>query len=111
MAWRATDFNLRGKQIFLADFYATMVSYCKDEANLDHEDRKKDPYIENPDNLSHSKWVVWDEMVYTSFTSMENPRITPRICHTQYPRSIRHFHGWVTGDYTKCSPTGQHVFQ
>ena len=38
---------------------------CIDETKLDYEDGKKDPYINKPDELSHSKWLAWGNMVYT----------------------------------------------
>ena len=34
LAWWATDFTVRGKQILLADFDDTMMAYCIDEAKL-----------------------------------------------------------------------------
>ena len=69
MAWWATDFTLRGKHIELVDFDANRMSDCIDEAKLDYEDGEKDPYTKKPDNLSHSKWVAWEGMVYTYFTA------------------------------------------
>ena len=35
LAWRATDLNLRGNYIVLADFYATMVADCIYGAKLE----------------------------------------------------------------------------
>ena len=61
----ATDLTLRGKYIFLADFNATRMADCIDEAKLEYEDGKEDPDIKKPDNFSHIKWVAWEEMVYT----------------------------------------------
>ena len=43
LAWWATDFNLSGKHIDLADFDGTMMSYCIDEAKLDYKDVEKYP--------------------------------------------------------------------
>ena len=65
----ATDFSLRGKHIDLADFDATMMSYYIDEAKLHYKDGEKNPDTEKHDNFSHSKWVAWEEMVYTYFTA------------------------------------------
>ena len=53
------------------------MSYCIDEAKLEYEDWKKDPHTEKPDNFSHSKWVAWEEMVYTYFTAIENSQGVP----------------------------------
>ena len=63
--------TLRGKHIVLADFDATTMADCIYEAKLDYEDGKKDLYIEKPDKFLHSKWVAWEEMVYTYFTAMK----------------------------------------
>ena len=54
---------LRGQQIVLADFDATMMEACIDEAKLKFEGGKKDPYIEKTDKFSHSKWVSWEDMI------------------------------------------------
>ena len=59
LAWWATDFTARVKQIFLACSDATVMVYCIYQANLDYEDMKKAPYIEKPDKFSDSKWVAW----------------------------------------------------
>ena len=56
---------LSGKHIVLADFDATMMTDCIYKAKLDYEDGKKDPYINKPDELSHSKWLARGNMVYT----------------------------------------------
>ena len=69
--------TLRDKHIVLSEFDATMMKYCRDEATLEYEDGKKEPDIEKPDKLSNRKWVVWGEMVYTYFTSMENSQGVP----------------------------------
>ena len=61
--------TVRGKQIVLSDFDATIMSDCIDYAQLNYEDGRKYPYIEKPDKFSHRKWVAWEEMVYTYFTS------------------------------------------
>ena len=45
LAWWATNLTLRGKQIDISDFDATMMAYCIDESNLDYEDGKKYPDI------------------------------------------------------------------
>ena len=55
--------TLKGKHIVLADFDATMMAYCIDEAKLDCKDGKKDPGIERPYKFSHRKWVACDEMI------------------------------------------------
>ena len=59
LACWATNLTLRGKQIVLADFHATMMAGCIYEANLDYKDGKKDPDIQKHGNLSHRKWVAW----------------------------------------------------
>ena len=41
--WWATDLTLRGKQIFLAGLYGTIMVDCINEAKLEYEDGKKDP--------------------------------------------------------------------
>ena len=51
-----------------------MTEVCIDEENLDHKNGKKDPDINKPDNLSHRKWVAWEETVYTYFTDTRNSR-------------------------------------
>ena len=66
-----------GKQIVLDDFDATMMEYCIYEAKLDYKDGKKDSYIQKLDKFSHSKWVAWEEMVYTYFTAMKNSQGVP----------------------------------
>ena len=45
---------------------------CIDEAELDYKYGKNDLDIKKPDKFSHSKWVAWEEMLYTYFTSMKN---------------------------------------
>ena len=65
LALWATNLTLRGKQVFLADFDATIMVDFKYEEKLDYEDGKKDPDIKKPDKLSHSKWVAREDMVYT----------------------------------------------
>ena len=77
LAWWATDFTLRGKHIDLADFDATMMSDFIDEAKFEYEDGEKDPETEKPDNFSHIKWLSWEEMVYTYFTTTKNSRGLP----------------------------------
>ena len=56
LSWWATDLTLRGKQIFLAEFDATMMIYCIDEEKLDYEGGKKDPYI-NKTCCVRTYWV------------------------------------------------------
>ena len=51
-----------------------MVAYCIDETKLEYGDGKKYPDTENPDKFSHSKWVAWEEMVYTYFTATKKIR-------------------------------------
>ena len=41
LAWWDTNLTLRSKQIVLADFDATMMVDCIDEAKLDYKDGKK----------------------------------------------------------------------
>ena len=77
MAWWTTDFTLRGKHIVLAEFDATMMADCIDEAKLDYEDGKKDPNTKKPDRFSHSKWVYWEEMLYNYFTATKNSQGVP----------------------------------
>ena len=62
---------IRCKHIALADFDATKIEDCIDEADLDYEDWKKDPYINKLDRFSRRKWVAWEDMVYTYFTAMK----------------------------------------
>ena len=69
--------TLRGKYIVLDDFDVTIMADCIYEAKLDYEDGKKDPDIDKPDKFSHSKWVAWEEMVYTYFTATKNIRLLP----------------------------------
>ena len=64
--------TLRGKHIILTDLGVNIMADCIDEAKLDYEYGKKDPYVKKPDKFSHSKWVTEEEMVYTYFTAMEN---------------------------------------
>ena len=52
--------NLRGKQIILAVFDATLMADCIDEAKLDYEDGKKDPDIKKSNNISHIHPVAWE---------------------------------------------------
>ena len=66
--------TLRDKQIVLVDFDTTMMEDCTDEFMLDYEDGKKDPDIKKTDKFSHSKWVAWEEMVYTYFTATKKSR-------------------------------------
>ena len=83
--------TLRGKDIVLADFYATMMAYFIDEAKLDCEDGNKDPYINKPNKVSHIKWVAWEEMVHTYFTSMKDSQGVPLayvIVKTPVPSGI-----------------------
>ena len=65
LAWWSTDLNLRGKHIVLADFDATRMAYCIDEAKLDYEDGKKAPKTKKPDKFSHRNCLAWEDMVYT----------------------------------------------
>ena len=91
LEWWATNLTLRGKKIVLADFDATMMAYCIDEENFDYKDRKKDPDTNKTDNLSHIKWLAWEEMVYTYSTAMKNIRGVPLtyvICKTPAPSGI-----------------------
>ena len=88
LAWWSTDLTLRGKHIVLADFDATMMGDYIDEANLDYEDGKKGPYIEKPDKFSHNKWVAWEDMVYTYFTTTKTAKLYPS--HTSYTRPHPH---------------------
>ena len=77
MTWWATKLTLQGEHIVLADFDATMMADFIDEEKLYYKYGKKDPYIEKTDKLSHSKWLAWEEMVYTYFTDMKNSRGVP----------------------------------
>ena len=77
LSWWATDLTLRGKHIVLADFDATIMADFIDEDKLDYKDGKKYPNIEKSDKFLHSKWVAWEDMVYTYFTSMKNSRGVP----------------------------------
>ena len=72
LEWWAADLTLRVKHIVLADFGATIMADCTDEAKLYNEDENRDPDIEKPDKFSHSKSVYWEEMVYTYFITMKN---------------------------------------
>ena len=72
--------TLRVKHIFSAQFDATMIVDCIDEAKLDYEDGKKDEYIKKPDKFSNIKWAAWEEMVYTNFTAVNNSRGVPLAC-------------------------------
>ena len=72
LAWWATDLNLRGKQIVLADFDSTMMTDCIYEEKLGCEDRKKDLYINKPYRFSHRKWVACEDMLHTYFTAIKN---------------------------------------
>ena len=45
LAWWANNLTLRGKHIVLANFDATMVTDCIDEAKLDYKDDQKDREI------------------------------------------------------------------
>ena len=72
LAWWSTNLTLRGKQIVLSDFDATMMADCIYEYKLDYEDGKKDPYIEKPYKFSHSKWVAWEEIMYTYSIAIKN---------------------------------------
>ena len=75
---RATNLTLSVKHIVLVDFDATIMTYGMDEAKFDYEDGKKEPDIKKPDKYSHSKWVAWEEMVYTYFTATKkHPRGNP----------------------------------
>ena len=65
LEWLVTDLTLRNKQIFLAEFDATTMEDCVDKAKLDYGDGKKYPIIDKPDKLSQTKWVAWEDMVYT----------------------------------------------
>ena len=58
LTWWDTNLTLSEKQIELYDFNATTMAECIDEAKFDYEDRKKDPDIEKPDNISHRKWLA-----------------------------------------------------
>ena len=69
--------NLRGKQIDISDFDATIMEDCKDEANLDYGYGEKDPDAKKPDMFSHRKWVAWEKTVYTYFTDIKNSRGLP----------------------------------
>ena len=53
------------------------MAYYIYEAKLDYECGKKDPDIKKTDNLSHIKWVAWEEMVYTYFTATKNSKGAP----------------------------------
>ena len=74
LTWCATNLTLRGEHIDPSDFDANLMEYCIDEAKLEYEGEKKDPDIKKPDKFSYSKWVAWEEMVYTYFTAMKNIR-------------------------------------
>ena len=45
LAWWANNLTFRGKHIVLANFDATMVTDCIDEAKLDYKDDQKDQEI------------------------------------------------------------------
>ena len=65
-----------------------MMSDCLDEDKLNYEYGKKDPDIDKTDKFSHSKWVAWEDMVYTYFTATKNiPELTITyvICNTPAP--------------------------
>ena len=72
--------TLSVKHIVLVDFDATIMTYGMDEAKFDYEDGKKEPDIKKPDKYSHSKWVAWEEMVYTYFTATKNIQGLPLGC-------------------------------
>ena len=55
LAWWATNSTLRGKNIVLDDFYATIMADYIYEEKLDYKDGKKDLDIKKPDNFSHGK--------------------------------------------------------
>ena len=83
--------TLRGEHIVLANFDATMVADCIDEEKLDYEDGKKDLDIKKHDKFSHIKWVAWEEMVHTYFTSMKDSQGVPLayvIVKTPVPSGI-----------------------
>ena len=91
LAWWATYLILSGKQIFLADFYDTMMEDCIYEAKLYYEDGKKDQDIQKTNKFLHSKCVAWEELVYTYFIDMKNSRGVPFayvICKTPDPSGI-----------------------
>ena len=54
-----------------------MMADCIYEAKLYYEDGKKDLNIKKPDKFSHSKWVAWEETVYTYFTTMKKSQRVP----------------------------------
>ena len=80
--------TLRGKHIVLADFDATMMEYCIDEATFDYEYGKKDPEIKKTDKFSPRKWIAWQYMVYTYFTIMKKFEEYPS--HMSYERPHTH---------------------
>ena len=83
--------SLRGKHMVLADFDANMMADCIYEKKLDYENGKKEPDIEKYDQLSYSKWVSWEEMVYTYFINTKNSRgvtLAYIICKTPDPSGI-----------------------
>ena len=89
--WWAANLILRGKQIVLAAFDATMMEDCINEKKLDYEDVKKEPDIEKPDKFSHSKWVSWEDMVYAYFTATKKSRwiaLSYVIHKNPYPSGI-----------------------
>ena len=71
---------IRCKHIALADFDATKIEDFIDEADLDYEDWKKDPYINKLDRFSCRKWVAWEEMVYTYFAAIKKKRGVHLAC-------------------------------
>ena len=58
LEWWATNLTLRGKQVDLTDFDATVVAHCIDESKLYYEDGKMDPDIQKPDKFLHRKWYL-----------------------------------------------------
>ena len=65
-----------------------MMEACIYEAKLNYVDEKKDPDINKPDKLSHSKWVACEEMVYTYFNTIKKSEEYP--LHISYARPHLH---------------------
>ena len=72
LAWWDKKLTLGETHIELSEFNATMMADFIDEANFDYEDGKKDSDIDKPDNISHRKWLVWEDMGYTYLNNTKN---------------------------------------
>ena len=82
LAWWDTNLTLSETQIELSEFNATMMADFIDEENFNYKDGKKDPDIDKPDNISHRKWLVWEDMGYTYFNNTKTAKEYPS--HTSY---------------------------